>query len=118
MRAIYHNVSLRAPLKPAQGVSDGSTVKQATNTPGKPPETHRIYFNGMHYYAARCMTLIYPPDTSQSPCFSHFTTAPACISVREFCACTKPGGETGSGERARNLLRGREALAGCRGGKP
>ncbi|WP_213783356.1 hypothetical protein, partial [Enterobacter kobei] len=25
---------------------------------------------------------------------------------------------TGSGERARNSLRGREALAGCRGGEP
>lgn len=30
----------------------------------------------------------------------------------------KPGGKTGSGERARNLLCAREALAGCRGGEP
>ncbi|CDL32642.1 hypothetical protein [Enterobacter hormaechei] len=33
MNAIYHNVSLRAPLRRAQGVSDGRTVKQATNHP-------------------------------------------------------------------------------------
>ncbi len=30
---IYHNVSLRAPLKRPQGVSDGKPVKQATNHP-------------------------------------------------------------------------------------
>ena len=30
---IYHNVSLYAPLKRPQGVSDGKPVKQATNHP-------------------------------------------------------------------------------------
>ena len=48
------------------------------------------------------MALILAPDTPHKPSFLHFPGLP----------------EKGSGERARNLLRDREALAGCRGGEP
>ncbi|MFS7587398.1 hypothetical protein ACJ8A3_29320, partial [Klebsiella pneumoniae] len=54
---IYHNASLRAPLRRAQGVSGGYGIKQAT-TPGKLPETRPINFILMHAYARNCMAYV------------------------------------------------------------
>ena len=62
------------------------------------------------------------PPTRQQPAptlYLQFTYTLPTEDLRFPCTLNTPQQTTErSGERARNLLRGREALAGCRGGKP
>lgn len=95
---IYHNVSLRAPLRRPESVSDGKPVKQATNPPENPPETRRLCFYGMHEYARKCIARKFTPFSRGKSCFRRSSypktvngDAIYCVAVKR-CRCSRKVG--------------------------